>query len=279
MAIYAIGDIQGCYEDLRNLLDTVQFNKQSDTLLFVGDLVNRGPDSLSTLRFIKDLGKAARTVLGNHDLHLLAIYHGIKKNNDAGVKAILEAEECSELINWLRKQPLLYHDQQHQFTMVHAGIFPQWTLTQAQRYARELEQVLQSDNYLDFLNHMYGNEPNKWNENLKNWDRLRFICNSFTRMRYCYADNRLDFEANDAPGTQGSNLTPWFEIANRPTTNNKIVFGHWSTLGYYRDKSDFKLPKNIYATDSGCVWGGQLSALKIENNKTEFITINCPKHA
>lgn len=286
MTIYAIGDIQGCYEDLTNLLDKIHFNPSKDKLWFVGDLVNRGPDSLSTLRFIKELGESAKTVLGNHDLHLLATYHGIKRNNDTSVQELLNAPDCDELIDWLRTQPLLIHDEQTNFTLVHAGIYPQWTLSQAKRYANELETVLSSDNYLDFLNHMYGNRPNQWSNELTGWDRLRFICNSFTRMRYCHANGQLNFDYNGAPGSQENNLIPWFDVPHRVNNNEKIIFGHWSTLGYFQKQNNLIIPDNIYATDTGCVWGGTLTALKIEADKnseagwtTEIIAIDCPQRA
>lgn len=285
MAIYAIGDIQGCYEDLTLLLEHVKFNPQTDKLWFVGDLVNRGPDSLSTLRFVKELAttSTAKMVLGNHDLHLLAIYHGIKKNKDSNIDKILNAPDCDELIYWLRKQPLLIHDKQTQFTIVHAGIYPYWTLEQAKGYAAELETVLRSDNYLDFLNHMYGNQPNSWSDNLTGWDRLRFICNSFSRMRYCQPDGQLDFDYNGAPGSQDNNLVPWFDVDKRPCANERIIFGHWSTLGYFQKQNSLSLPDGIYATDTGCVWGGKLTALKIEgtgnNQKIEMLSIDCPQRA
>lgn len=275
MAIYAIGDLQGCYEDLVNLLDKVNFDAQKDTLWFVGDLVNRGPDSLATLRFVKNLGASAKTVLGNHDLHLLATYHGLKRNNDPSIQEILKAPDCDELINWLRAQPLLIQDEQNQFNMVHAGIYPLWTLAQAQQYAHELETVLASDSYLDFLNNMYGDLPNKWQTDLAGWDRLRFICNAFTRMRYCTIDNQLDFTCNSAPGTQKEGLVPWFNIKQRKASNNQIIFGHWSTLGYFKEQQSITLPDNIYPTDTGCVWGGKLSAFKL-TNPIEIISINCP---
>lgn len=284
MAIYAIGDVQGCYEDLTNLLDTIHYNPSNDKLWFVGDLVNRGPDSLRTLRFIKELGDNAKTVLGNHDLHLLATYHGLKGNNDSSVQELLNASDCDELIHWLRTQPLLIHDEQTHFTLVHAGINPLWTLSQAKQYANELEKVLSAENYLDFLNHMYGNLPNQWSEELTGWDRLRFICNSFTRMRYCHANGQLDFDYNGAPGSQENNLIPWFDVSNRANENEKIIFGHWSTLGYFQKQNNLKIPANIYPTDTGCVWGGTLTALKIESNNghgytTKFISIDCPQRA
>ena len=284
MTIYAIGDIQGCYEDLTNLLEKVNFKPLEDKLWFVGDLVNRGPDSLSTLRFIKSLGDSAQVVLGNHDLHLLAIYHGIKKNKDASVQEILDASDCGELLDWLRKQPVLFHDAQTNFIMVHAGIYPHWSLEQAKSYAHELENVLSSDNYLDFLNHMYGNKPDEWSEELSDWERLRFICNSFTRMRYCKANSQLDFDFNGAPDSQINDLIPWFDIPNRDCKDEKIIFGHWSTLGYFQKENNLSIPDNIFATDTGCVWGGTLSALKIDlrNNgqfKTEMVSIDCPQRS
>lgn len=286
MAIYAIGDIQGCYEDLTRLLDKVNFNPANDKLWFVGDLVNRGPDSLATLRFIKDLDTVAQTVLGNHDLHLLATYHGLKRNKDPSIQELLNAPDCVELIDWLRTRPLLIHDEQTDFTLVHAGIYPHWTLDQAKAYASELERILCADNYLDFLNHMYGNQPNKWSENLSSWERLRFICNSFTRMRYCTADGQLDFDYNGVPGSDEHNLVPWFDVSKRANAKEKIIFGHWSTLGYFQKQNNLKIPANIYPTDTGCVWGGSLSALKIEASKnndsvwiTETISIDCPQRA
>jgi len=276
MAIYAIGDLQGCYDDLINLLDKINFNSQNDQLWFVGDLVNRGPDSLKTLRFVKELGSSAQTVLGNHDLHLLATYHGIKRNKDAGVQDILNASDCDELMRWLRNQPLLHHDTEKKYTLVHAGVYPYWNLQQAQEYAHELETVLSSDGYLEFLDNMYGDKPKRWKDTLTDWDRLRFICNSFTRMRYCTPKGKLDFKFNGVPGSQKKKLVPWFEIKDRAMMNDRIIFGHWSTLGYYQDMPGFTLPANIFATDTGCVWGGKLTALKITNT-TELISVDCPE--
>lgn len=283
MAIYAIGDLQGCYQDLQNLLEKLQFDKNSDTLWFVGDLVNRGPDSLATLRFVKKLGKAAIIVLGNHDLHLLAIYHDLKKNKDSSIQQILDAPDCDELIHWLRQRPLLHHDNGLNFTLVHAGIYPLWNLKQANQYANELESVLKSDNYLEFLQHMYGNKPASWSEDLEGWDRLRFICNSFTRMRYVSQKAELDFEYNGVPGSQPDKLIPWYKLTERATKNNNIIFGHWSTLGFFEYDNNLEISPNVYATDTGCVWGGKLTALKIEREKTrietEYISIDCPQRS
>ncbi len=268
MAIYAIGDLQGCYNDLKNLLHKLNFNPEHDTLWLAGDLVNRGTDSLNTLRYIKSLGERAISVLGNHDLHLLAVAEGIKEARDEDLHQIIEAKDCPELINWLRHRPLIHHDAARQLTLVHAGIYPGWNLKQALMHARELETILQSDQYHDFLHIMYGNEPATWENGLKGWDRLRFICNSLTRMRYCNTNGRLDLLDKGKPGTQLENYQPWFEIADRKTRQNIILFGHWSTLG--RAKTD-----NIYPLDFGCVWGGQLTALRVDVEPMEYISIEC----
>ena len=272
MATYAIGDLQGCYDSLLRLLDKLNFNESKDTLWFAGDLVNRGPDSLSTLRFVKSLSDNAITVLGNHDLHLLAIAAKHKKTKDSGLKEILNADDADDLLNWLRKQPLLHHDPQLNFTMVHAGIYPDWDLQDAQKYANELEAVLRSDDYLDFIFNMYGNLPDKWDDELKGWERLRIICNIFTRMRYCENDGTLNFKSHGAPGTHPENTVSWFEVPNRKVMENTILFGHWSTLGIINKK-------NIYALDTGCVWGGKLTALRIDTEKPEYISVDCPGDA
>lgn len=272
MATYAIGDLQGCYDSLLRLLEKLNFDKENDTLWFAGDLVNRGPDSLSTLRFVKSLGDKAITVLGNHDLHLLAIAAKHKSTKDSGLKDILNAHDSDELLNWLRLQPLLHHDSKLNFTMVHAGIYPSWSLKEAKKYANELEKVLRSKNYLDFILNMYGNLPEKWDENLNGWERLRFICNSFTRMRYCEMDGTLNFQSHGVPGTHPENTIPWFDIPQRKAAEQRILFGHWSTLG--------KIEKeNTYALDTGCIWGGELTALRLDNDCPEYISITCPGDA
>ena len=272
MATYAIGDLQGCYDSLLRLLDKLNFNESKDTLWFAGDLVNRGPESLSTLRFVKSLSDNAITVLGNHDLHLLAIAAKHKKTKDSGLKEILNADDADDLLNWLRKQPLLHHDPRLNCTMVHAGIYPDWDLQDAQKYANELETVLRSDDYLDFIFNMYGNLPDKWDDELKGWERLRIICNIFTRMRYCENDGTLNFKSHGAPGTHPENTVSWFEVPNRKVMESKILFGHWSTLGIINKK-------NIYALDTGCVWGGKLTALRIDTENPEYISVDCPGDA
>jgi len=269
MPIYAIGDLQGCYTDLQRLLQHIHFNAETDMLWFAGDLVNRGPDSLSSLRFVKSLGDSAISVLGNHDLHLLAVAEGIKAAKNKDIAAIIAAPDCDELLHWLRQRPLLHHDQQHTLTMVHAGIYPLWSLQQAQTHAQELEAMLRSERYHEFLHVMYGNKPAIWNNDLTGMDRLRFICNSFTRMRYCNPKGRLDMADKGAPGSQREGYLPWFEHPQRKTRQDPIVFGHWSTLGQVD-------VEHIYPLDTGCVWGGQLTALRIDRKPMQYFSIDCP---
>jgi len=276
MAIYAIGDIQGCYDDLQRLLDKINFRVDKDKLWFAGDLVNRGPDSLKTLRFIKSLGDRAITVLGNHDLTLLAIAEGFTKPKQHTLDKILKAPDRDELLFWLRHQKLLHHCEKRGYTMVHAGIYHQWDLQQAKQRAQEVESILQSKFYLEFFTHMYGNKPDKWDAQLNNWDRLRFITNAFSRMRYCTPDGTLNFSDNHSPGTQKKGYLPWYELCKAQSSEHKIVFGHWSTLAGNTNT------KNIYALDTGCLWGGELTAIKLgkkkhkgKNYKHKFFKVNC----
>ncbi|MDO9212934.1 MAG: symmetrical bis(5'-nucleosyl)-tetraphosphatase [Methylococcales bacterium] len=267
MSIYAIGDIQGCFDDLLRLLDAIAFNKDIDQLWFAGDLVNRGPKSLETLRFVKSLGRSAVTVLGNHDMHLLAAscMERVAHKKD-GLTDILDAPDRQELIDWLRHQPLFHHN--NDFCLVHAGLPPQWDFKKTQKMATIAEQALRRPDYQLFLKQMYGNKPNQWSPQLKGIARLRFIINCFTRMRYCDAEGRLDFANSGALGSQPSNLLPWFEVPNRKNADMRVIFGHWSTLGYYEGS-------NCYAIDTGCLWGGQLTALKL-GNPVQRISIDCP---
>ena len=270
MATYAIGDLQGCYDALQRLLDKLRFDPAQDQLWLAGDLVNRGPDSLASLRFVKSLGDSAITVLGNHDLHLLAIAADHKTTKDPGLKAILTASDADELIDWLRRQPLIHFDPELNFSLVHAGIYPSWTLQQALDYADELHQMLASDNYLDFIHHMYGNKPRAWSDDLNSWDRLRFMVNSFTRMRYCDADGKLNLKDKGPIGSQRAGSLPWFDIPKRKTGKQRILFGHWSTVG--------KLKRDdVYALDTGCIWGGDLTALQLDTEKPKYISIACPE--
>ncbi len=270
MATYAIGDLQGCYDALQRLLEKLRFDPARDQLWLAGDLVNRGPDSLATLRFVKSLGDRAITVLGNHDLHLLAIVADHKTTKDTGLKEILTAPDVNEIVNWVRKQPLLHYDARLDFALVHAGIYPAWTLQQALGYAEELHQILAGDDYLDFIHHMYGNKPRIWQNELEGWERLRFIVNSFTRMRYCDADGKLNLKDKGPPGSQSSDSYPWFDMPGRKTVTDRIVFGHWSTAGKV-DRT------NVFALDTGCIWGGDLTALQLDAEEPKYISIACPE--
>lgn len=275
MATYAIGDIQGCYQQLQNLLDKLAFDRTQDTLWFTGDLVNRGPDSLKTLRFVKNLGKNAITVLGNHDLHLQVVAgNHVSKHKHDTIDDILNAPDRDELLDWLRKQPLMHHDKASGFTLLHAGLPPQWNLAIAQQLAHEVEAILQGDQYQDFLAHMYGNEPGQWSDDLRGWDRLRFITNCFSRLRYCDIEGNVCLQAKGPPGTQPEPYIPWFEVPNRANKDMKIIFGHWSALGLQH-------ASGAYALDTGCLWGQQLTAMRLDNivnnMKPEIVSIKCPE--
>jgi len=266
MAIYAIGDVQGCYDDLLRLLDTIAFDPGTDNLWFAGDLVNRGPKSLEVLRFVKSLGDNAVSVLGNHDLHLLAAYDsGIVHKKDT-FRPVLDAEDVDELIDWLRFRPLFHSN--GEFCLLHAGLPPQWDLEATRALAAQAERVLRSDDYRLFLQEMYGNQPDRWSGDLEGVPLLRFIVNCFTRMRYLDADGRLDFTHDGPPGSQPPHLMPWFAAPKRRSAGLRIVFGHWSQLGYYEGD-------HCYAIDTGCLWGGQLTALRL-GDPVERISIACP---
>lgn len=258
MAIYAIGDIQGCFDPLRRLLDLLHFDPTADRLWLVGDLVNRGPQSAEVLRLLRDLDTCVVAVLGNHDLTLLAVAAGqIKPKRKDTFQSVLKAPDCEELLNWLRHRPLLHHDVQLNFTLVHAGLPPQWNLEQAQCHAAEVETTLRGPEHVEFLARMFGSEPRHWSEKLSGYDRLRFNVNALTRMRFCTADGTLSFSEKGPPGTQRSGLLPWFEVPNRRNADLNLVFGHWAALGYYR-------APGIYALDSGCVWGNRLTAIALD---------------
>ncbi len=264
MSTYAIGDIQGCQHELLALLEHINFDRARDTLWFTGDLVNRGPDSLETLRFVMGLGDSAVTVLGNHDLHLLAIANGQQQymHREDTIEEILEAEDRDELLDWLRLQPLAHADEDRGFIMVHAGLAPQWSTRQALDLAHEVEEVLACDNYREFFSHMYGNVPDTWSEEIDGWERLRVITNYLTRLRYCDKNGRMDFGEKRSPGTQPGGLMPWFEIPNRSNIDTGIIFGHWAALRKYSVDSE---TYNVFALDTGCLWGGDLTALRLED--------------
>ena len=259
MAIYAIGDVQGCYSELCRLLEKIDFDPAEDTLWFCGDLVNRGPESLQTLKFVKSLGGSALTVLVNHDLHLLALHHGVKKVRDSSsLRKILKSPDRDELMDWLQTQPLLHYDKRHRAVVVHAGIHPAWGLSKARKLAGEVEAALQGKKAARFFRKMYGNTPVKWSDDLKGAKRLRFITNVFTRMRYFDRAQRLDFTVNRSPRHYlRSGLTPWFQIKATLREDVRVLFGHWSTLpvGCYG---------RCFALDGGCVWGGHMVALRVD---------------
>ncbi len=269
MAVYVIGDIQGCFDELQELVKYISFNPKKDQLWFVGDLVNRGPKSLETLRWVKSLGKAAVTVLGNHDLHLLAAHAGVKEiRNTSSLYRVLQAKDIDELVKWLRQQPLILYNKQLKFAMVHAGLAPQWSIKDAAKYSKEVETVLRSKKYKDFLLNMYGDQPNYWDGRLKGWNRLRTITNFMTRVRYCNNQGVMSFSEKGPPGTQVARMKPWYEITSRKSQNTTIAFGHWSTLGHLHDY-------NIISTDTGCLWGGMLTAVQIEKDKLITYQIDC----
>jgi bis(5'-nucleosyl)-tetraphosphatase (symmetrical) len=261
MATYAIGDIQGCYSALQKLLTKIAFNPNEDVLWFTGDLVNRGPESLETLRFIKNLGTRQRTVLGNHDLHLLAVANGAHPGEkEDTLQSILSAPDRDDLLHWLTQQPLLHHDIKTGFVMVHAGLAASWDLTLAKQLSEEVEGVLQSDKKIEFLQHMYGNYPDRWDNTLTGFERLRCITNYFTRLRFCYADGRIELN-NKGKIEHAENLFPWFNVPQRKNTNLKIIFGHWAALGGITNTP------NTYALDTGCIWGFALSAMRLEDEQ------------
>ena len=265
MATYAVGDIQGCFAELQALLQQVNFN-ENDQLWLVVDLVNRGPDSLATLRFIKNLGPRAKVVLGNHDLHLLAVYYsGAKLKKSATLQAMLAASDCEALMHCLKGQPLVHFDPQLNFLMVHAGIPKTWTLNQTLDRAKEVEASLQGDHCVQFFEHMYGNTPNLWRESLTGYDRLRCITNTLTRMRFCLSGQQLDLKFKGEIGKQPPELTPWFEFYDqsipRGPATPQILFGHWAALMGQTQH------KNIIALDTGCVWGEKLTAICIETQQ------------
>jgi bis(5'-nucleosyl)-tetraphosphatase (symmetrical) len=274
MPTYAIGDVQGCYAELCELLDSLKFDPTRDELWFVGDLVNRGPQSLEVLRHVRSLGTSAITVLGNHDLHLLAVAYGDEDRlrDDDTLDAILKAPDRDELIDWLRRQPLLHHDARIGYTMIHAGLPPQWDLKRAQACAGEVEHALRDDRKIsDLFSHMYGNQPDRWSETLRGYDRLRFIVNCFTRLRVCDEDGSLSLKYKGTLKKIPIHLQPWFRAPKRRSADLRIVCGHWSALDYYDDDG-------VLAIDTGCVWGERLCAVRLdEPTKPTFVRSRQPR--
>lgn len=274
MAIYAIGDVQGCYPELQRLLERLRFDPAHDRLWFCGDLVNRGDESLEVLRLVHGLRESCVVTLGNHDLSLLAIAERdpeAQARTNPDLRRVLEADDRAVLLDWLRRQNLAHHDAAIGFTMVHAGFAPSWTLKQALHAAREVERALRGDGHHALMQRMFGNRPARWSAKLHGHDRLRAAINTFTRMRYCDQHGRIDFDAKGAPGTQRAGLYPWFEVPGIKARETRIVCGHWSALGRFAGLG-------VYAIDTGCVWGGKLTALRLDGDEPEFIAVAAEPH-
>lgn len=258
MALYAIGDLQGCLDPLERLLDALAFDPARDRLWFVGDLVNRGPDSLGCLRFVKSLGSSATVVLGNHDFHLLCVAEGVQKSRRRDtLEAVLAAPDRDELLDWLRHRPLMHVE--GAFALVHAGLLPGWTVPRARELAGEVEATLQGDRWRPFLAALYGNEPDRWDDGLAGIDRLRVIVNAMTRLRLCAPDGAMNHGYGGEPGERASGI-PWFEMSGRASATHTIVCGHWSVLG-------LKLAPRLIALDTGCVWGQSLTAVRLGDRR------------
>ncbi len=297
MATYAIGDLQGCFDALRRLLDKINYDATKDQLWFTGDLINRGPKSLATLRFVKDLGSKAITVLGNHDLGTLTVARGAEpfETEHHTFQDILEAEDKEDLLLWLEQLPLLHYDPNLNYVLVHAGLYPWWDLKLALTLAKEVETVLRSKDKFSFYKHHYGNMPDHWQENLTGFDRLRFIVNAFTRMRFCSLDGKLELTIKESANNAPKGCYPWFELWDKEqqkrnkykdkknkeegknvgignTTHNpfNIIFGHWAAL-----KGECPIPY-IFALDTGCVWGRSLTAMRLEDG--EKFVVDCAAH-
>lgn len=258
MAVYAIGDLQGCYDPFRRLLDKLKFNPDKDRLWLTGDLVNRGPKSLKTLRFVRSLGRSVKVVLGNHDLHLLAVAHGIGNSTDrfGSLAKILNADDRDELIDWLRRRPLVHFSKKLNTLLVHAGLPPQWSIRKTIERADEVESKLRSRSYEKFLARIYGDSPNRWSGDLRGNKRLRYIVNCLTRIRMIDKKGRLDFEHKGPPGSAKKGLRPWFEVEDPAWEGTRIVFGHWSALGLI-------INPDLICVDTGCLWGRQLTAVQL----------------
>jgi bis(5'-nucleosyl)-tetraphosphatase (symmetrical) len=262
MATYAVGDVQGCHDELRELLARAGFDAARDRLWFVGDLVNRGPASLEVLRYVRSLGERALVVLGNHDLHLLCVAHGhARKRKDDTLDEVLAAPDAAQLLDWLRARHMMHVEGGN--ALVHAGLLPQWTVDKALALAHEVEHALRAPRFREFLAHLYGSTPASWSDDLAGWDRLRVIVNAMTRLRFCTPAGEMELRAKGAeppPGTR-----PWFEL--RAGAEPFLVCGHWSALG-------LKVTPHLAALDSGCVWGGSLTALRLEDRA--LFQVPCP---
>ncbi|MGN2254481.1 symmetrical bis(5'-nucleosyl)-tetraphosphatase [Frateuria sp. GZRe12] len=274
MATYAIGDVQGCYPELSRLLDKLRFDPADDQLWFCGDLVNRGGESLQVLQMLHTLRENVVVTLGNHDLSLLAIAQrkpDAQSRVNPELREVLFADDAPVLFEWLRNQKLMHYDEGLGWGMVHAGLAPSWTLRQALRAAQEVERELSSPRHPRLLRNLFGNRPAAWSSRLQGVDRFRATINTMTRMRYCDVNGRIDFEAKGVPGSQKPGLYPWFAVPGMRRREAKMVCGHWSALGRFAGLG-------VYAIDTGCVWGGQLTALRIDEDEPQYITVNAEPH-
>ena len=272
MAVFAVGDIQGCLDEFRSVLKQAGFRARKDTLWCVGDLVNRGPRSLETLRYLRDLGPRATCVLGNHDITLLALAAGVPIHSRHQLHEILEAPDRDELIDWLRSRSLMHHDAELGYAMVHAGLLPEWSLRQALGLAGELETFLRSDGWKKKIHKLYGPRPRRWKDSHTGFKRLRIITNVLTRLRYLDAEGRVDLGCKLSPVKCPKNLTPWFRAPARRTRRKRIIFGHWSTLGFYSGN-------NVWGIDTGCVWGRKLTVLRLDRSEPVPTQILCQQRA
>ncbi len=271
MAHYLIGDVQGCDDALGRLLDTIGFSASRDTLYLLGDLVNRGPASLAVLRRLMGLNGAANCLLGNHDLHLLAVAHGVRKPHRSDtLDGILQAPDRDALLHWLRHRPMAL--QAHGWLLVHAGVLPSWDTAQTLALAHEFENELRSADWGVLMHNLYGNTPDQWDQDLRGYDRLRVIVNALTRLRFCTADGVMEFATKDSADAAPDGFMPWFEVPGRRTAGTPVAFGHWSTLRT-TGRTD------TLALDTGCVWGGCLTAAKLGDAPGTFdrVSVPCPQ--
>ena len=266
---YLVGDLQGCCDPLERLLQTLDFSASRDRLFLLGDLVNRGPDSLGVLKRLRSLGGAATCLLGNHDLHLLAIAHGVRKPHRSDtLDPILQAPDRDDWLHWLRQQRLAVWDAG--WLMVHAGVLPQWDAARTVALAGEVEAMLRSPDLGDFLTQMYGNEPDRWDDSLAGVSRWRCVVNALTRLRFCTTDGTMEFATKDGAGDAPEGFMPWFDVPGRATHGTPVAFGHWSTLGLI-DRP------NLLSLDTGCVWGGRLTAVRVDGGRREIVQVECPQ--
>jgi len=267
MAVYAIGDLQGCYDSFRRLLDKIDFDRDADCVWLTGDLVNRGRKSLKTLRYVYRNSDSMLTVLGNHDLALLNASLGNPKHAPVSLKKILLASDRDELLDWLRRRPLFHYDSKLNTAIVHAGVVPEWSVKSALKRSAEVEAILGGNDYEAFMKKLFGDKPDHWSRRLRGYDRIRFIINVFTRLRMLKPNGRIDFRHKGPPHKTHGPLIPWFDVRHRKTESIRIVFGHWSSLGYVSEP-------NLLSIDTGCVWGRRLTAVRLDVD-AKPVRVNC----